>query len=129
MESRAHSRNPTHASSHLAAWLGKNSKPVLTQFEFFRAIWQMYREASGKRLYLRSRTPDRSDYVRLKSKLHNAEVIGSDRDYRTRVIRVLSIPDLPAEDIACLVDPTCYVSHLSAMQRWGSPIAARRPWF
>ena len=119
MESRAHSRNPTHASSYLAAWLEKNGKPVLTQFEFFRAIWQMYREASGKRLYLRSSTPDRSDYVRLKSKLHSAEVIGSDRDYRTRVIRVLSIPDLPAEDIICLVDPTCYVSHLSAMQRWG----------
>ena len=32
---------------------------------------------------------------------------------------MLSVSDRPAEDIVCLVDPTCYVSHLSAMQRWG----------
>jgi len=51
--------------------------------------------------------------------LKNARVIGTDLDYRAQAIRVLSISDLPAEDIVCLIDPTCYVSHLSAMQRWG----------
>ena len=79
----------------------------------------MYRESSGKGLYLRSKTPRQVDYVRLKSILRDADVIGNDRDYGKRVIRVLSVSDLPAEDIICLLDPTCYVSHLSAMQRWG----------
>ena len=46
-------------------------------------------------------------------------VINSDPDYNERVIRVPAVSDLPAEDIVCLVDPTCYISHLSAMQRWG----------
>ena len=79
----------------------------------------MYRESSGKGLYLRSKTPGQVDYVRLKSILRDAHVIGTDRDYGKRVIRVLSVSDLPAEDIICLLDRTCYVSHLSAMQRWG----------
>ena len=114
-----HPRKLTRAGRYLAELLEKRGRPVLTQFEFFRAIWQMYREASGKRLYLRGNTPDRDDHVRLKSYLQKAAVIGPDRDYRARVLRVLSLSDLPAEDIVCLVDPTCYVSHLSAMQRWG----------
>ena len=112
-------RKLTRAARYLAGLLEENSKPVLTPFDFFRIIWRMYRESPGKRLYLRSSTPARDDYVRLKSSLQEAGVIGTDRDYGARVIRVLSLSDLPAEDIICLVDPTCYISHLSAMQRWG----------
>lgn len=121
MESRFHPRRRRlgRAGSHLAGLLQERSKPVLASFEFFRLIWRMYRESSGKWLYLRGNTPSRSDYTRLKSSLRDASVIGTDPDHRTRVVRVLSISDLPAEDIVCLVDPTCYVAHLSAMQRWG----------
>ena len=79
----------------------------------------MYREAAGKKLYLRREVPDRDDIARFRSILKTAGAIGNDRDYGSRVIRVLSVSDLPAEDVVCLVDPTCYVSHLSAMQRWG----------
>ena len=63
--------------------------------------------------------PDHDDITRFRSILKTAGAITSDRDYGSRVIRVLAVSDLPAEDIVCLVDPTCYVSHLSAMQRWG----------
>lgn len=119
LDARSYTRRLTHAGSHLADLLKDNGKPVLSQFDFFRFVWRMYRESSGKGLYLRSDTPGQGDYVRLKSILRDAGVIGTDRDYGKRVIRVLSISDLPAEDIVCLLDPTCYVSHLSAMQRWG----------
>lgn len=120
-------RRQTRAGSHLAELLQAYGKPVITPFGFFRMIWRMYRESSGKRLYLRSTSPNRDDYNRLRSLLRDANVIGSDGDYGSRVMRVLSVPDLPAEDIVCLVDPTCYVSHLSSMQKWGltdrSPVA------
>ena len=80
----------------------------------------MHREAPRRQLYLRRETPTLDDYNRLRSMLREANVIGTDRDYGRRgVIRVMAVPDLPAEDVICLVDPTCYVSHLSAMQRWG----------
>ena len=119
MTPRPHSRRLTRAGTHLAELLEETGKPVLTRFEFFRLIWRMYRESSGKRLYLRSSTPSRDDYLRLQSSLKAKGVIGTDRDYGARVIRVLTLSDRPAEEIICLVDPTCYVSHLSAMQRWG----------
>ena len=116
---RIHSPKLTLAAAYLADRLEANDKPVLSQFEFFRTVLTMYRESSGKKLYLRREVPDRDDIVRFRSILKTAGAIANDRDYGSRVIRVLSVPDLPAEDIVCLVDPTCYVSHLSAMQRWG----------
>ncbi len=79
----------------------------------------MYGTSSRKELYLRRNVPDKGDYDRLRRMLQVAGVIGADRDYGSRLIRVLPVPDFAAEDIACLVDPTCHVSHLSAMQRWG----------
>ncbi|MCY4237009.1 MAG: hypothetical protein OXC93_01405 [Rhodospirillaceae bacterium] len=103
----------------MADRLETKDKPVLSQFEFFQIVLAMYRESSGKKLYLRRKTPDRDDIVRFRSILKTAGAITSDRDYGSRVIRVLSVSDQLAEDIVCLVDPTCYVSHLSAMQRWG----------
>ena len=121
----AYTGKPTRATSYLAGLLEENDKPVLTQFDFFQIVRQMYRESPDKKLYLRHDTPSREDYFRLRSNLKNQGVIGPDRDYGARVIRVLAVSDLPAEGIVCLVDPTCYISHLSAMQRWG--LTDRRP--
>ena len=116
---QVHGPKRTRAADYLADLLEANGKPVLSHFEFFRIVLAMYRESSGKKLYLRREAPHREDIVRFRSILKTAGAIAGDRDYGARVIRVLSVSDLPAEDIACLVDPTCYVSHLSAMQRWG----------
>ena len=116
----------SRAGEHLANLLETNGKPVVTAFEFSRFVRRMYRESSEKKLYLRRETPTLDDYNRLKGMLQKTNVIGLDRDYvRRGVMRVLAVSDLPAEDIVCLVDPTCYVSHLSAMQRWG--LTDRRP--
>ena len=114
----------THAGRYLAELLEEIGKPVLTQFDFFQIIRKMYRDKGGK-LYLRRPSPTKDDYDRIISGLKKTAVVATDRDYGGRVIRVLTVSDLPAEDIVCLVDPTCYVSHLSAMQRWG--LTDRRP--
>ena len=109
----------TRAGGYLANLLEENGEPVLTQFDFFQIVWQMYRESSDKKLYLRHGTASQNDYARLRLSLKKTGVIRADPNYGKRVIRVLTVSDLPAEDIICLVDPTCYISHLSAMQRWG----------
>ncbi len=109
----------TRAGSYLAGLLEAAGKPVLTSFEFFHLIWRMYQESADQKLYLRHEEPTKDDYIRLRLNLKKTGYIGADRDYGARVIRVLSVSDLPAENIVCLIDPTCHVSHLSAMQRWG----------
>lgn len=114
-----HAKKLSRAGVYLAEFLEENEKPVVTRFEFFEMIRQMYRESPSKGLGLRSDSPGARDYVRFRAALKKAGVIGNDRDYGPRIIRVLSVPDLPAEGIICLIDPNCYVSHLSAMERWG----------
>lgn len=114
-----HPKKLGRAGAYLAELLEENEKPVLTRFEFFEMIRRVYRESRARGLGLRSDAPEAKDYVRFRAALKKAGVIGNDRDYGARVIRVLSVPDLPADGIVCLVDPTCYISHLSAMQRRG----------
>ncbi|MDE0153209.1 MAG: hypothetical protein OXN23_04990 [Gammaproteobacteria bacterium] len=111
-----HAKKLSRAGARLAELLEENEKPVVTRFEFFEMIRQVYRESPSKDLGLRSDSPDAKDYVRFRAGLKKAGVIGNDRDYGARVIRVLSVPDLPADGIIHLLDPTCYISHLSAMQ-------------
>ena len=116
----------TRAGVYLADLLETHGKPVVTAFEFFRFVRRMYCESSGKKLYLRRETPTLDDYNRLRRMLQKTNVIAPDRDYGRRgVMRVLAVSELPAEDTVCLIDPMCYVSHLSAMQRWG--LTNRRP--
>ena len=109
----------TRAGRYLAEMLEENGKPVLTPFGFFQIIQKMYQDHGGRRLYLRRDVPTKDDYTRIISNLKKTAIVATDKDYGGRVIRVLAVSDLPAEDIVCLVDSTCHVSHLSAMQRWG----------
>ena len=115
----------TRAGRRLAELLEENGRPVLSHFDFFQIVRRMYRDHGGRKLYLRRDAPTKDDCARIVSDLRKTAVVAPDRDYGKRVIRVLAVSDLPAEDIVCLVDPTCHVSHLSAMQRWG--LTDRRP--
>ena len=115
----------TRAGQYLTDRLEERGLPVLTPFDFFHITWLMYRNAEGRRLYLRRDTPTMEDYARLRLKLKKIGIINADHDYGARIIRVLTVSDRAAEEIVCLVDPTAYVSHLSAMQRWG--LTDRRP--
>jgi len=115
----------TRAGQYLSDRLETRDLPVITPFDFFHIVWRMYQDADGQKLYLRHDTPTRQNYTRLRTNLKKTGIINADRDYGSRIIRVLTASDLPAEEIVCLVDPTAYVSHLSAMQRWG--LTDRRP--
>lgn len=112
-------QKPTRAGKHLAQLVENYGKPILQPFEFSTLILRLYQDALTEKLYLRKSRFDRNDYHRFKSALYHMGIVRNDRDYGRRALRILPISDCPAEEIVCLVDPTCYVSHLSAMQRWG----------
>jgi len=113
----------TKAGKALAEKLEEPGVPIVTPHEIFHAIRAVY--AGDQRLYLRSQTPEIKDYRRLRRNLMQANILAPDADYRRSAYRVLKVSDLPADDICCLVDPFSYISHLSAMQRYG--LTDRRP--
>lgn len=96
---------------------------VVTHYTFFRLIQAMYQD--GKGLYLRHESPTAEDHYKYLRNMRKANVIRYDTDYQQRLIRVLDIAETATEDIICIADSLCYVSHLSAMHRWG--ISNRSP--
>ncbi len=107
----------TRAENYLLAALRATNLPAVTPYKFFRLLEAMYRE--GQNLYLKHDQPDLNDYLRFVKNLVKAKQIRHDNDYGSRLIRILDAPENSGEEMVCLVDPLCYVSHLSAMQRWG----------
>ena len=119
MNINVHTQKMTRASRHLEDLLEKHARPVITPVRFYGLIRQMYQESHDKKLYLRKSDPSIDDYHRLKRILKHAGIVRIDRDYKTRALRILAISDRTTEEIVCLIDPTCHVSYLSAMERWG----------
>lgn len=108
---------PSRAGHELLRRLEAAGRPVVSVRGFAEQVIGLYRDRDG--LLLRHLAPDRSDVARLRRGLERMRAIMPDIDYGTRALRILRVPDAPAEDICCLVDPTIYISHLSAMQRYG----------
>ncbi|MCY4149313.1 MAG: hypothetical protein OXF73_08235 [Gammaproteobacteria bacterium] len=97
----------SRARSLLEDGLRELRQAVITPYGLFRMIQDMYPD------------PGMSQYFRTYKSLIKARVIDEDDDYSGRAMRILVAHDQPIEDIVCLADPLCHVSHLSAMQWWG----------
>ena len=115
---RSARRKLSRADKYLADMMEADGRPVISDHDLFHFIQRMYAEAKDQKLYLRDSTATDDNYRTRKTSLLAPKIIQHDRDYYNR-FRVLALSDLPADDIVCLVDRFCYISHLSAMQRWG----------
>lgn len=89
--------------------------PIISNYELFLQVRKAYQ--SGKNLYLRKPTPNKADFARLRSNLINSKALYKDPDYKSHY-RVRAVPDLSADEICCVADKYCYLSHLSALQRY-----------
>ena len=112
----------TRLGEALEKRLRNQPRPLVTSYELFRRLWEIYEEGSVK--YLRGNTPSQNVFHRTRDLLRTEGVIQKDHDY-PRVWRVTAHSDIPADEVVCLVDRYCYISHLSAMQRYG--LSERRP--
>lgn len=115
-------KKTTHLSSALANNLFKLDKPIISSYELFLEIWKIYKQGDTK--YLRGEYPSFDVFYRTRGLLVSTGVLSVDNDY-PRLDRVTKVSDLPADEIICLADPYCYISHLSAIQRYG--LTDRRP--
>lgn len=106
-------------------------EPAVTDYDLYRLGLMLVqdREYGGVPI---KRLPDGWDLRRSRATLNRLvqrRVIAPDQDFRSGVWRVVQATGSgSAEEAACIADPFCYISHLSAMQRYGftdrSPEAA-----
>lgn len=96
--------------------------PIVTGYEFFALGHKLLdaKEWAGEPL---KRLPVTWDQTRARNAIRRLEArqsIAPDADFHSGVWRVIqSTRSGSADEVACIVDPFCYVSHLSAMQRYG----------
>jgi hypothetical protein len=108
------------AASLLLEQIETAARPIVTEFELSLLVERARKNSKAYKLRLRADRTFFQDLRTLKKNLTASRKLVMDSDYRQRsIFSVLTIPDLPAEDIVCLADPLAYVSHMSAMQRWG----------
>lgn len=112
----------TRLAAGFADWLDEINQPVFSDYNLYIALKGLYKNPQG--LYIRNKTLTVETYRRVRRQLLDAQEIARDPDY-ANTYRLLNKQDLPADELACLVDPFCYISHISAMQRYG--LTDRRP--
>lgn len=95
---------------------------LISEYDLFRIIWSIYDDRSAKNL--RGPHPSRQTYLRTRMMLREEGVLRQDASYPS-FWRIMSTPDAPADTVVCQADPHCYISHMSAMQRYG--LTNRRP--
>ena len=98
-------------SAQVAERLEQREESVLTAWDFYALIRKAYRDRKRE-------VPEPRSLHKVRSSLGKAGVVVPDMDYRSHY-RVVDVPDRPVDDIVCLIDRFCHISHLSAMQNWG----------
>lgn len=111
--------NPLPDAVH--ALLAKRRLPILTRHDVWVLLRRLYehRELDGVRIAARKKQPDPRDLNRVLSTLERHKILAIDQDFTSSVYRFRDVPDGTPEELCCLVDPLCYVSHLSALQFHG----------
>lgn len=102
--------------------LFERDAPIITEYDFYVIGKNLFEKAEWNGEPLK-RLPHIWDQTRARNAIRRLEArksITPDVDFRSGVWRVVqSTRSGSAEEVACIVDPFCYVSHLSAMQRYG----------
>lgn len=100
----------------------KGDQPVVTYYSFFILGQKLFTAKTWNDVPLK-RMPQGWDQTRANNalkRLTGKRVLTPDSDFRSNVWRVTQATRAgSAEEVVCIADPFAYVSHLSAMQKYG----------
>lgn len=105
----------------------ERQRGLIIKYGIWSLILSLYidRQYNGVPLDIRTLSPSDTLLSRTTKQLNRRNVISDDLDFGSNVYRCNEVPDQTPEELCCTVDPFSYVSHLSAMQRYG--LTDRRP--
>lgn len=114
-------QNTLIISEIVKAILLHEQRPVMTDYDLGLLLRRVY---AGKYACFgtprtRKPIPSDSDLRRAIQRLRKDRVIRTDPDFPHGVVQVFDVLDQTAELVCAEVDPYCYISHQSAMQRYG----------
>ena len=108
--------------------------PVITEYDLFLHLYEIHRARSYKenRIHRLPKSLGRLQYANVIQPLLDLRLLRPDSDFhsghdddappqlgQTRIFRISDVPDIPADEVTARIDPFCYISHISAMQRYG----------
>lgn len=102
--------------------LGSMGYPVITQYQLGKLLFALYKDKKfrGEKLAkLQKDYPEAKDLYRAIDKLTSEGVLSKYQGLPNTVFTLLGRSHESPEDVACTIDPFCYLSHLSAMDYHG----------
>lgn len=95
--------------------LASLGRPIFTDYDLGRVVFATLTQSDTTHP---SASPD--DYVKFVHQLIDTGAVEARKDFRPgTVFQLIGHPTYPPAELACLVDPFAYVSHLSAMEHYG----------
>lgn len=102
--------------------LGEITEPVITRYRLGLVLHELYTKRSYQGESLDGLTGDHATLEEFNFRLHELEYLGilkSHPNFPSKAFRLLGRKGESAEEVACTIDPFCYLSHLSAMSHHG----------
>jgi len=101
--------------------LGEIDKPVITRYQLGLIVHSLYqtKKYNGELLGIHKDAADGRDFNKYLNQLLDNGLLNEPRGMPGSVYTLLGNTRWETEDVACTVDPFCYISHLSAMSYHG----------
>jgi predicted transcriptional regulator of viral defense system len=104
----------------LTAALLERGHSVIIEYDLFLMMHKLFRtrEFKGEKVNIRQENPTIRRLREAIKKMSDSGILMDDPDFGRGVYAIIGVPEQNAEELCCIVDPFCYMSHLSAMQRY-----------
>ncbi len=95
---------------------------ILSEYVLARLLVELYQDKSYKKQAisdLGTTFPSKKDYLKILKQLTSIGILEEIAGTKKKLFSVLGRKEHSAQEIACVLDPFCYLSHLSAMEYHG----------